>query len=197
MWVILNFSITLNQRAHFYNSEFPKYPPLVTTDRWLYGMWMFGNYYKGSGYHGAYPPSYVKRIMSLFPDADDVLHLFSGSLTNEVRGDRFDISDEFSPDIVGDAHELSLLVKKKYDLILADPPYSEEDAMKYGNSMISRNKVVEQCVKVLKPGGFLVWMDMIYPMYKKKEILLIGTIGLVRSTNHRTRCVFIWQKRML
>lgn len=185
---------TLQQRAEFYNKAFPKYPPLVTTDRWIYGVWMIGNAYKGSGYYGAYPPSYVRRVKALFPDARDILHLFSGSLDATVEGDRLDINPSLNPDICGNAEELSNLVTKKYDVCFADPPYSEEDAKKYGVCLVSRNKVVKECGKVLKPGGFLVWLDCVYPMYSKKELLLVGTIGLIRSTNHRVRGVFIYQK---
>jgi len=185
---------TLAERADYYHAAFPDYPPLCATDRWLYGMWMMGNNYRGSGYHGAFPPSFLRRVMCLFPEAEDILHLFSGSLTDDVAGDRMDINPDLNPDIVGDAEELSQHVSKQYDLIIADPPYTAEDADHYGTTMVNRNKVVKECYQVLKPGGYLVWLDMVYPMYAKREMQLVGTIGIVRSTNHRVRCVFIYQK---
>ncbi len=144
--------------------------------------------------HNSFPPNFLSRTMSMFPEAEDILHLFSGSLTSEVKGDRLDMNANMQPDICGDAHELSNLVKKDYDLIIADPPYSEEDANKYGTPMVNRNAIVKECVKVLKPGGHLVWLDMVYPMYSNKELQLVGTIGIIRSTNHRVRAVFIYQK---
>ncbi len=189
--------ISLKERADLYNAAFPKYSQqawMQASDRWLWGVWMMGNNYKGSGYHGSFPPGFLKRTMSMFPDAKDILHLFSGSLTDEVDGDRLDMNADTGPDICGDAHELSNLVKKEYDLIIADPPYSEEDANKYGTPMVNRNAVVKECIKVLKPGGYLVWLDMVYPMYSSKELQLVGTIGIIRSTNHRVRGVFIYQK---
>ena len=36
------------------------------------GIWGIGNNYKGSGYHGSYPPGYLKRVMSMFPDAENI-----------------------------------------------------------------------------------------------------------------------------
>ena len=188
---------TIQERAKFYNSLFLNYPPLVCTDRWLYGVWMLGNNYRSKqGYYGEYPPAYLKRVTSLFPDCENILHLFSGSL-KECIGIRFDINQSCEPDIVGDAEYLSTYFPDNYfSIIYADPPYSEEDANKYGRCMVKRNKVLAECYKIICPGGFLVWLDQVLPMYRKSEFTLIGTIGIIRSTNHRFRVVSIFQKRM-
>ncbi len=188
---------TLKERADFYNEAFPqyaKYAWLQASDRWLWGIWSIGNNYKGSGYYGSYPPRYVDRVMSMFPDAENILHLFSGSLTKEVEGDRFDVNPNVEPDIVGDAHKLSEIVTKKYDLILADPPYSEEDALHYGTAMVNRNKIVAECSLVLEEGGFLIWLDQVLPMYRKDTLERCISIGVERSTNHRFRQVVGWKK---
>lgn len=185
---------SLDERVKLYNGAFVHYPGMFYDKGWILGVWNIGNNYKGSGYHGSYPPSYLRRITSLFPDCKKVLHLFSGSL---VPGKyiRFDINGELEPDVVGDAEELSQHVKENhFDIIYADPPYTESDALKYGNPMVNRNKVVKECHKVLKPGGFLCWMDMVLPMYSKKQFKRVGEISISRSTNHRVRCVFIFQK---
>jgi len=188
---------SLKERARWYNEAFPqysKYAWLQASPYWLWGIWSIGNDYKGSGYYGAYPPKLLNRVMSMFPDAVNILHLFSGSLDGKVKGDRFDINPDLKPDIVGDAHELSSLVKKKYDLIIADPPYSEEDAKHYGTPMVNRNKVVEECVKILYPSGFLLWLDQVLPMYRKRELNRCISIGIERSTNHRFRQLTGWTK---
>ena len=179
--------------AELYNNAFPKYPPLAYTDRWLYGIWMIGNDYRNkTSFYGAYPARYLDRVMSIFPDASRILHLFSGSLPkgNYVR---FDLVQE--ADIQGDAHKLSnYFPPNRFDLILADPPYSEQDANRYGTPMINRNIVVKECYKILSPSGYLVWLDCVLPMYSKSQYSLIGTIGLIRSTNHRFRVVSIFKK---
>ena len=180
---------SLKERAEFYAKAFPKFPPLRTDDRWLDSMWVMGNNYKGSGYYGSYPPAYNKRIMSLFPDAENVLHLFSGSLPKSDAYTRFDLKPELS-DVSGNAEELSKYFKKgQFDLVLGDPPYSIEDAEHYGCALVSRNKVLKECVKVVKKNGYLVWMDQVLPMYRKLDWHLCGLIGMVRSTNHRFRVV--------
>lgn len=141
---------------------------------------------------GAYPASYLERIMTMFCDRKNVLHLFSGSLP---PGDylRFDMLQP--AEVNGDAHNLSSYFKrKKFDLVLADPPYSGEDAERYGTPMVNRNKVVKECAKILHPGGYLVWLDCVLPMYRKDEFKYVGTIGLIRSTNHRFRIVSIFKK---
>ncbi len=192
--------LTLKDRAEFYNRAFPKFSKqawLQASERWLWGVWMIGNNYRSKmGYYGEYPPGYLDRVMSLFPDMEerDILHLFSGSLKESVRGLRLDVNPELSPNITGNAEKLSSLVNKKFRLIIADPPYSEEDAKRYGKCLVNRNKVVQECKKVLSPGGFLVWLDQVFPMYRKAELNLVGTIGIIRSTNHRVRMVFIWQR---
>ena len=188
--------MNLEDRAQLYNSTFPNYPPLVVTDRWIYGIWMIGNNYQSKNkYYGEYPPSYLKRIRSLFPDCKCELHLFSGSMDNNIPGTRFDINTQYNPDVIGDAHKLSsYFLPNSFDIIYADPPYSSEDAKHYGTPMIGRNKVIREAIKVLKPGGFIIWLDQVLPMYRKVELILIGTVGLVRSTNHRFRIVCIFQK---
>ena len=188
---------TLQDRADLYNQRYPDYPPLVCTDRWLYGMWMFGNNYRSkNGYYGEYPPSYLSRITCLFPDCDIALHLFSGSLKPDCGGIRFDANPECSPDVVGDAEHLSdYFPSDFFSVVYADPPYSNEDADHYGTCMVNRNKVVSEGYKVLRVGGFLVWLDQVLPMYRKTELKMVGKIGLIRSTNHRFRVVCIFQKQ--
>jgi len=183
---------TLQERAQFYHETFPKFPAPRADDRWLDGIWVLGNDYKGSGYYGAYPPNYLKRVMSMFPDATSALHLFSGSLPS---GDylRFDIQGD--ADVVGDANSLSnYFDHNSFDLILADPPYSQEDAEHYGKPLIQRNKVLKECYAVLELGGYVVWLDQVLPMFKKTELHLCGLIGIVRSTNHRFRLASFFRK---
>ena len=188
-------SYSLVKRAEFYKRAFPNWPAPRADERWIDGIWILGNNYKGSGYYGSYPPGYLKRIMAMFPDAERVLHLFSGSLPPGDY-DRLDINPKLKPEICADAERLSEFVKPGYyDLILADPPYSEEDASHYGYPLVNRNKVVKEVAKVLRKGGYLIWLDQVLPMFSKKELLFCGAIGIIRSTNHRFR-VCAWFKKL-
>lgn len=181
-------------RVDNYNKHFYKYPRMWFDKGWMLGIWNCGNNYQGSGYYGSYPPKYLERISALFPDCKKILHLFSGSLPS---GDyiRFDRRQELEPDVVGEAEQLSNYFKtESFDIIYADPPYSEEDAKHYGTSLINRNKVLKECHKLLRPNGFLCWMDQVLPMYSKDDFKRVGEIGISRSTNHRVRFVFIFRK---
>jgi hypothetical protein len=186
---------SLKDRARFYTETFPKYPPLRADDRWIDGIWVLGQDYRGSGYYGSYPPNYLRRIMSMFPDAQNILHLFSGSLP-PGNYTRLDINQKLNPDICGDAERLSSFIEVgKYDLIIADPPYSSEDAEHYGTPFISRNKVLKECALVMPCGGYLIWLDQVMPMFSKRSLSWVGAIGLIRSTNHRFR-VCSWFKKV-
>jgi len=196
-------TMTLQERCDHYGKAFPWPPPRTNHDetvwldgdRWISGIWVLGNNYRGSSYYGAFPPNYVRRVMAMFPDAQKVLHLFSGSLPHDKEGRfiRFDIKG--TPDVTGDAHELSQhFAPDTFDLILADPAYSVEDSLHYGTPMVKRNVVLRECHAVLQKGGYIVWLDQVLPMFKKKNLHLCGAIGVVRSTNHRFRVAAFFRK---
>lgn len=177
--------------------KYPASVPYVACDSRLYGIWVLGQDYRSkSGYHGSFPPNYEQRVMALFPDAERVLHLFSGSLPKSDKYTRLDMRDDIDTDVRGNAEELDELLKgRTFDLIHADPPYTDEDATKYGVPMVNRNKVVERAARILEPGGFLVWLDMVLPMYSNKVYEYMGAIGLQRSTNHRFRAVTLFRRK--
>jgi 5-methylcytosine-specific restriction endonuclease McrA len=198
-------TLSLADRVALYNNTFPEYPSMTYSNGWIVGNWCIGACYKGSGYHGAYPYKYLSRIRTLFPEykKDDVLHLFSGSLSiprnaayiGEFPGITFDINKELNPDVVGDATQLlTYFPNKQFGIIIADAPYAESDALKYGYPMIKREAVVKQCAQLLKRGGFLIWLDQVLPMYSKLSFKRIADIMITSSTNHRARCAFIYQK---
>ena len=81
-----------------------------------------------------------------------------------------------------------------YDFVLADPPYSESDARRYGTAMVNRNKVVQTLSGGLPPGAFIVWLDQVMPMYRKTELKIEAVIGIVGSTNHRFRMLTVFRK---
>ena len=195
-------NLTLKERADLYKKAFPKWPPLIIDKGWLYGVWMIGNNYQGNKFYGSYPPTYLKRIFAMFPDVLKTFHCFAGSLDMDYLKENFpgkhygiDIKTRNSKHVIkGNAEEISTLIKSKYSLVLADPPYSNEDAEHYGTPLCNRNKVIKELVSIVNPNGFLIWLDQVLPMYRKVDWKLVGTIGMVRSTNHRFRIVSIFQR---
>jgi hypothetical protein len=61
--------------------------------------------------------------------------------------------------------------------------------------MVNRQKVLKAIHPCIKQGGYLVWLDQVFPMFSRADYELIGTIGLIRSTNHRVRAIFVFQKK--
>lgn len=190
---------TLHMRAAWYNKTFPQFPDshLLASDRWLQGNWILGNDYRGSGYYGSYPPGYLKRMAAIFQDRERILHLFSGSLappTGAVVSVDIRVTETVRPRVQADARHLPF-ADETFDLVYADTPYSVADAVRYGTSMPSRKAVLTAVHRVVAPGGFLVWMDTVLPMYRKDKWHWCGAIALWRSTNHRIRGVSIFERR--
>lgn len=168
----------------------------ISEDGRIVGTWIMGNDYRvQTGYYGGYPAGYLRRIKALFPDKRRVLHLFSGAVDlAAMPGDTVDINQELNPTFVDDAQTLSNVPLERYDLILADPPYSENDAERYGTTMVKRNKVLKALQRVTL-GTHIVWLDQVLPMYRRDAFGIDAVIGMVKSTNHRFRMVTIFRRR--
>lgn len=168
----------------------------VGGDGRIAGIWIMGNsYVVKTGFFGGYPHGYLRRVKALFPDKTKVLHLFAGKVDKTILpGTTVDINPDLSPDIVDDAHTLEKVPVEGFDLALADPPYSFEDAEHYATPMINRNTVVRMLSHRMAPGAHLVWLDQVLPMYSKTRLQTVGHIGMVKSTNHRFRVITIFEK---
>ena len=136
-----------------------------------------------------------RRIRALFPDKKRVLHLFSGRVDLEAfPGDTVDINAKCFPTYVDDAQTLQRVPLEKYDLVLADPPYSVEDADHYQTTMVKRT-VVMRALQRLPLDAHVVWLDQVLPMYRKDAFAQEAVIGMVKSTNHRFRVITIFRRR--
>jgi 16S rRNA G966 N2-methylase RsmD len=124
-----------------------------------------------------------------------VLHLFSGRVDLSIfPGDTVDLNPELAPTFVDDAQTLLNVPLENYDLVLADPPYSVEDAEHYKTTMVKRNTVMRARAR-LPSGAHVVWLDQVLPMYRKDTFEMEAVIGMVKSTNHRFRLVTIFRRR--
>lgn len=174
---------------------FPK-SLFVGPDGRVVGTWIMGNDYRvKTEYYGGYPAGYLKRIKALFPDKLRTLHLFSGRVDQAVfPGDTVDINPDLEPTYVDDAQTLNRVPLEDYDLVLADPPYSVEDAEHYQTTMVKRN-VVMRALQRLPIGAHVVWLDQVLPMYRKDAFEVEAAIGMWKSTNHRFRGITIFGRR--
>jgi hypothetical protein len=173
-------------------TQFPR-SLFLSGDGRVVGTWIMGNDYRvQSEYYGGYPAGYLRRIRALFPEKRNVLHLFSGKVDlRALPGDTVDINPDLAPTFVDDAQTLARVPLHRYDLVLADPPYSVEDADRYQTTMVKRNLVM-RALKPVSPGTHIVWLDQVLPMYRKDVFSIEAVIGMVKSTNHRFRVVTIF-----
>jgi len=168
----------------------------IGEDGRVVGTWIMGNDYRvKSGYYGGYPAGYLRRVAALFPDRKRVLHVFSGRIDlAAMPGDTVDCNPEMQPDWIADAHDLSAVPLNQYDLVLADPPYSVEDAERYKTTMVQRNVVMRSLARGMVEGARVIWLDQVLPMYRKDEWAIEAVIGMVKSTNHRFRVVTVFRR---
>jgi hypothetical protein len=182
--------------AHYVRATgFPR-SLFISQDGRVVGTWIMGNDYRvTSGYYGGYPAGYLRRIRALFPEKRHVLHVFSGCVDiSALPGDTVDVNPALAPTYVDDAQSLRSVPLERYDLVLADPPYSVEDAERYQTTMVKRNKVMRALQRV-SPGTHILWLDQVLPMYRKDAFDIEAVIGMVKSTNHRFRVVTIFCRR--
>jgi len=171
-------------------------PYLGYENGWCYGSWFMGNsYQKRNNYFGGYQGNYLKRMRALFPERKRVLHLFSGMVdTAEFPGATLDIRADLHPTYCCDAETCEGVPLDTFDLVLADPPYSEQDAARYGTPLVNRNKVLALLSVELPVDALIVWLDQISPMYSSASLRKEALIGISGSTNHRFRCVTVFRR---
>lgn len=185
--------LSLYERANLFHKAFPQLAPLQYHEGMLYGFWFLGGS-RHSSFYGSYHNNYLDRIECMFPDAEKVVHLFSGSLPYSEKYTRVGMGEGEKPDIVGNAENLASFLPFKPDLIYCDPPYSVEDASHYKTGLINRQRVLKEVATVLQRGGYCVWLDQALPVFSNEEVKLVSLIGYIRSTGNRFRVVSIFRK---
>ena len=194
--------MNLADRAAAYNLAHPEWPAshlYVSKEqgrRVLYGTWVIGNDYRNkSTFYGAYPKGYLDRLAYLFPEAHttgNILHCFSGGLPAGA----YTRLDAVQPaELQGNVTDIQqLTAKRDFSLVIADPPYSEDDAGKYGVPMIDRGRATRALAAVVQLGGYMAWLDTTWPMHSKALWVTVGRITVIRSTNHRVRLCTIFER---
>lgn len=188
--------LTWEQRIANYD-EVTGYPHsmFLANDGRVVGTWIMGNSYKvASGLYGGYPHGYLKRVAALFPEKKAVLHIFSGRIDSSIfPGDTVDINPDLMPTYVDNAQTLERVPLENYDLVLADPPYSVEDAEHYKTTMVKRTLVM-RALQRLPAGAHVVILDQVLWMWRKDQFQLEAAIGMLKSTNHRIRMITVFKK---
>jgi hypothetical protein len=170
---------------------------IALQDGWPFGYWFMGNdHSRDADYHDAYPGDYAKRMRALFFDKKRVLHLFSGMVDlASFPGDTLDIKKALRPTWCVDVHRSRGVVPYgDYDLIVADPPYTGEDADYYGTPMIRRQTVFGILAETMARGAHLVWLDQMRLVHSNARWKLECPIAIDCSTNRGIRSAMVYRK---
>ena len=117
---------------------------------------------KPDHYKGGMPLHCEKWLLELAGDIlkkdfekCEILNAFAGM---NKYGTRVDLNMEVKPDLAIDMHEAAKYFKNNcFDIILADPPYSNEEAKQlYDTPKLNYKKWTQECTKILRPGGLLI-----------------------------------------
>jgi len=181
--------LTPQERAEAFALRYPKFPPFIIFKNRLYGLWIIGTISRQAPpYYGAYPHTLKERILALFPDCKVIMHLFSGSI-QDFGTITYDINPKYEPTICDDVRNIRRYkaIISKVDLVIADPPYEEKDFRKYGLKPFNKTQVIRDLGAMMKRLSYLVWLDLIVPMYSGKTWNLLGHIAVVVGVKTRVR----------
>lgn len=137
----------------------------------------------------------IKLGRSMTRQDADILQLFCGMGT---IGYRVDIKPEVNPDLVADAHSfVTKIGKRKFDIILADPPYSTEESKElYGTGKLNYSKWTKEADKVLRKGGLLIVYHKLIPANPNPEKYVVEKrVFIGNRTWHLPRIAVFFRKK--
>ena len=153
---------------------------------------------KPDHYKGGMPLYAEKWLLQLGRDILNnqdakILNLFCGM---NIEGFRVDIRQEVNPDMICDAHELTKYVNKHFDIILADPPYSDDESKKlYGTPKLNYKKWTIEATKLLHNHGLLiVYHKYIMPNPNPEIYKIVKRVFIGNRIYHVPRVAIYFQK---
>lgn len=153
---------------------------------------------KPDHYKGGMPLHAEKWCLQLARDIlnnqkAEILNLFCGM---NVEGFRVDIKQEVNPDLVCDAHELTEHLDRQFDIIFADPPYSDDESKElYKTPKLNYKKWTSECTKLLRSGGLLiVYHKYVMPNPNPDVYTVVKRVFIGNRTYHLPRVAIYFQK---
>ena len=158
--------------------------------------WVLPRPRKTSKYVGGFPLHFEKKLLKLLdidPNYHKILQPFGGM---GEFGIRIDLRESVKPDVLANAHNLPFK-NNIFDLVLLDPPYSQEDCIRLYDKKLPKlifKKYVAEAVRVTKEKGYVVMFHVVaYPSIP--NTILIKRILIEVRIWHKGRIVHIHQKR--
>ena len=157
-------------------------------------------------------PDHYKGGMPLYCEdwlldlASDILNKKDASILNvfcgmNYRGIRVDMNENVNPEFLGDIHKLSTFLTfnpETFDIILADPPYSDEETDSlYGKHLprLNYSKWTKECDKFLRRGGlFIIYHKALVPNPDPEKYSVVKRVAILNRVWHVGRIATFFQK---
>lgn len=170
-------------------------PPLpeytVVENGYIIGTWFCGR--PMAKYYGAFPKSFWRRAKHILkPEEGEMLHWFSGTVKSEEGIVTVDGNPEVEPDYLVEGIELPF-EDNYFTSSFADPPYSVDDAKRYGFKYPPARSVLRELARVTKPGGLIGLLHEFLPVVKGADCKLIGAIGILNGPQKRIRSLYLFR----
>ena len=123
-----------------------------------------------------------------------ILNLFCGM---NKQGFRVDIKEEVNPDLCCDAHELTNYINTKFDIIIADPPYSNDESKElYGTPKLNYKKWTSEATSILNPNGLLiVYHKYLMPNPNPEIYSVVKRVFIGSRIYHLLRAAIFFQRK--
>ncbi len=159
---------------------------------------------KPDHYKGGMPLYAEEWLVELAKDILEIkgyiklLNLFCGM---SKLGYRVDIKAEVHPDSISDAHKVSqcFLLNTKFDVIFADPPYSNDESKElYDIKIPLKYKIwTGECDKLLREGGLLiVYHKYVMPNPNPEKYEVVKRVFIGNRTYHLPRVAVYFRKKI-
>lgn len=153
-------------------------------------------------YYGAYPAGFLHRARALLgvSYADPVLHVCGGRVRDyPYRGVgpadcTVDLDPALAPDFVQDVRE-PLPAPGYWAAILADPPYTPDDATHYAvgaDVFPAAAEVLKRCCEAVRPGGRVGILHYEWPA-PPKDWREVAVISVGTGRRQRARYYTVWE----
>ena len=152
-------------------------------------------------YKGGFPLWFEEKILTLYGFdyknndlKDQVLQMFAGMTK---YGFRVDISEETKPDLLTDCHSLPKEWTDRFDMVILDPPYSNDESRElYKTGKLKPMTYLNEAVRVTKPNGYIVAYHK-YKLPRPEGTLHDRIITIISRTWHLARICCIFKKEWL
>ncbi len=124
-----------------------------------------------------------------------ILQIFCGM---NKYGYRVDINPEVKPDLLYDAHKLTDKMSSTFDIVFADPPYSEEESIRlYKTGKLNYRKWTGEADKLLNPGGLLiVYHKYLMPNPAPERFTVEKRVFIANRSYHLARIAVFFRKKL-